>query len=326
VSAAAVLVYGTMLAALVHVGPQARPRWRYGAWQSLLILSAAAAGAGLWFLGLQLLVLHGFCGYCTLVHGLGLVLAVLLWWRAPLSRRRALALTGAGLAGVVLLIAGQVWGPVHARVETGVPGGPVGMPLWDSSGRWPETGDPGAPHHLWVLMDYTCPHCRRVHGYLAQALQRYRGQVALTWVPIPEDAACNPYVDTTDPIHEHACVYARLTLAVWYASGRSRQVFAAFDDWMMQGDLLDPPPTVAAARAHAAALVGAAAMDRALADPQLDQALRAGIAGYAQIGSPELPPELPVIQAGNVRLVGRPADAQELFAFLEKALGIPAPR
>ena len=47
-------------------------------WPLMLILAGALVGAALWFSYLQLFVLHAFCKYCTLLHLLGCVLAVLI--------------------------------------------------------------------------------------------------------------------------------------------------------------------------------------------------------------------------------------------------------
>ncbi|MEQ8837190.1 MAG: vitamin K epoxide reductase family protein, partial [Lacipirellulaceae bacterium] len=43
----------------------------------LFALSLLAAGSGLWFIGLQVLVVKSFCVYCLAVHSCGLVIVVL---------------------------------------------------------------------------------------------------------------------------------------------------------------------------------------------------------------------------------------------------------
>ena len=37
------------------------------------------------------------------------------------------------------------------------------------SGEFPVLGPPDAPHLVVVLADYTCPHCRKLHGMLTEA-------------------------------------------------------------------------------------------------------------------------------------------------------------
>ena len=54
-------------------------------WPIMLVLSGAVVGAALWFCYLQLFVLHAFCKYCTLLHLLGILLAVLIVCRSGLD-------------------------------------------------------------------------------------------------------------------------------------------------------------------------------------------------------------------------------------------------
>jgi hypothetical protein len=234
---------------------------------------------------------------------------------------RAAVLLGVGLAAAAALIAGQIWGPVHARLERG-PIWEQGVGLGDPPGKWPMLGSGAAARRAWVFVDYTCPHCRRTHPYLREALERYGDKVALTLVPVPEETACNHYLDATEPVHVHACAYAKLALAVWLAENSggvtpTARPFAAFDAFLMRGPT---PPAVAAARAYAGELVGAAALDKALADPRIDTMIRDGVAAYVRLGAPQLP----VIQAGAVRMIGRPAGPAELFEYLDSALGLGA--
>jgi len=122
------LVYLGLLAALVCVGPEMGARAQRNGWRIALPLAALAAGAACWFSGLQLLVLHSLCSFCLAVHGLGIAVALLVFWLAPW--RRALPLPAdkgrvggaavnlrprapwlsiaAGLCSVAALIAGQL--------------------------------------------------------------------------------------------------------------------------------------------------------------------------------------------------------------------------
>lgn len=121
VSAGAVAVYATLLLALAFIGPR-WPAWlQRAAWCCLIAGSVLAAGAGLWFVGVQTLKLKQFCPYCLAVHVSGLILAGIVLGRSPLdwdrledwdsvSLRPAAALGLVGLGGLMVaaLIAGQV--------------------------------------------------------------------------------------------------------------------------------------------------------------------------------------------------------------------------
>ena len=76
VSVLSLVLYGTMLALTWR--PFGYRRW------ALIALAVAAGGAGLWFLGLQLLVLNRICAFCSVVHGCSLFTAVaMLVARSP---------------------------------------------------------------------------------------------------------------------------------------------------------------------------------------------------------------------------------------------------
>lgn len=118
VSAAGVAIYAGIFAALLLVGPRPSKMIRRMAWSAIVVFSVLAAGAALWFIGIQIFLLDRICIYCMTVHTCGLVMFglvswTLLSWRAQISRvvpslRNAAWLSIAGLAGVCVLIAGQL--------------------------------------------------------------------------------------------------------------------------------------------------------------------------------------------------------------------------
>ena len=52
------------------------------AWRAMLILVGAAAGSAVWFTAIQKWSVGAFCPYCMTTHTIGVVLAVLVIWRA----------------------------------------------------------------------------------------------------------------------------------------------------------------------------------------------------------------------------------------------------
>jgi len=75
----------SMLGGLTYVGilvfawPAAK---RPSGWSGTMLLSLAliAAGAAVWFIGLQAFVLRYFCPYCMVVHSCGLLMPAAAWW------------------------------------------------------------------------------------------------------------------------------------------------------------------------------------------------------------------------------------------------------
>jgi uncharacterized membrane protein len=85
VSALALLVDLTLILATFACGPKSTPRQRRGAWEIILPCSILIFGAALWFVALQVVVLHRICPWCMAAHVCGAVAAVLLLTRVPLG-------------------------------------------------------------------------------------------------------------------------------------------------------------------------------------------------------------------------------------------------
>jgi uncharacterized membrane protein len=312
VGALAVPLYMTLLVAAL------RPGWR-AASRVLGFGAIALVGGAIWFLGLQALVLGAFCPWCVAEHILGLAMAPLAWTLAdPLGRRGAAV---AGVAGIVTLAIVQ--GVQPARVSTvRLPGtapaatSGTGATLSLLQGHLqlvpvnePRLGDATAPHYLYLMFDYCCPHCRRTHEYLLEALQRHPAQLAIICLPMPRDADCNPAIVETEARFEHACELARLALAVWQARP---EAFAEYDRWLFAPA---QPPDPAAARAKAEELVPAERLAAALEDDQTRQRIERNVRAYndSQIAY------LPVIMSpGMDTIVGRPESRDALLEVLEQ--------
>ncbi len=140
VSGLAVAVYGSVLAAIGFTFIRHSPQIVRAAWSVLLVLSATAFGAAVWFTSLQLFELGSVCKFCMTVHACGLLLFVLvsvggpIRWRrgtgppagreALISITRAMALVACGLLGTGVLIAGQAfYTPAMYHVDRAQPKG-----------------------------------------------------------------------------------------------------------------------------------------------------------------------------------------------------------
>lgn len=141
VSLPALFVYAALLGATILARKRTSPDDERGAWAAMIVLSVVVAGAALWFIGLQVLVIKAFCQFCMVVHGCGLVAALLClshipfaadpttpMWSAASDRRgvprRALLLLGLiGLGGIAVLAGGQLLVQKERNLVKFLPGG-----------------------------------------------------------------------------------------------------------------------------------------------------------------------------------------------------------
>lgn len=293
VGAGGALVYAAILLSLF--GALSPSRWR-----RLIVLTVLAAGSGLWFIGLQLLIIKGFCLYCTTVHTCGILLMGLTLWKAPVekpltpkeAKRRGEVLVARhvvrsgvlGLIGVAVLAGGQLLSDRRVTVPENPPPMKVELPSVSiqevalASGRmrlkpgdYPTVGSPNAERNIVMLFDYTCPACRHLHPQLLDAYNGHEATTAIVMVPMPLDSQCNHGVQQTSYQHLNACLFAKIGLAVWNANPSA---YAAFDKFMFETEY---PPSAEQARAMADHLVGKEIMDAALADPRFDQLVSYGV-------------------------------------------------
>lgn len=345
VSAAGVAMYAGMLLASVGLGRGSTPARRRTAWLVGLAVALTAGGAATWFVWLQAGVLRSFCPWCSAVHACGLALAVVVV--THLLRRRGPAVAPLGSGGVLIasagalvalaaLIGGQLLFPPasakplaerHGEEPYRAATGPQRFTAATVRGTldvdlrsYPRLGPPDAPHKIVVLADYTCSHCRTLHGLLDEARARYKGQIAITVMPVPLDVKCNRLIGRQNPLHERACELATLALAVWHAAPAK---FAEFDHWLFTP--AEPPPT-AAAEAKAAALIGASQLTAFRESTEVRRTLAncietyrmagGGIAGSGSMPKLILPGQ--TFHAGKTNL----EDRQTLLSLLERELGV----
>ena len=141
----------------------------------------------------------------------------------------------------------------------------------------PVIGPPDAPHALFLFGDYTCPHCRELHRWLARAEERYGRQITVVVLPVPVNSKCNRAVTRDHPMHRHACELNRLALAAWRADPSA---------YPRVDKLLFAPATALLpqeARDAIADVVGADALRRAEADPRVDQDLARDVDLYVDL-------------------------------------------
>ena len=280
----------SMFGAAVYVGilglcwPAVRKPNSWAA-AGLVALALMAAGAGLWFLGTQVLVLQQFCLYCLAVHTCGglILAATLLLILDPgqannldqmrshfgvvaqseppaatsMSLRSMCIALGIAASGLMALIAGQllvspptmevveiapakqdaestqkVVPPVASNAEVQntelekqvepkeedspvateqpspaeklvTPQSTYRAPRYVNFSslkskvdvnRSPVLGNPEAEHMVVEILDYTCPHCRKLHPFVQKALDRYGDQLGVVVFHLPLSRKCNPII------------------------------------------------------------------------------------------------------------------------------------
>jgi uncharacterized membrane protein len=240
-------------------------------WPMMLVLGGAIVGAALWFCYLQLFVLHAFCKYCTLLHLLGIVLAVLVLVAAP----RKFVWFVVGLLSAAVFAAVQVYTrPVvydEGRTEAALPS--------FVDGEIPVLGPQDAPDELTLLFDFQCIHCRRLHRVLPDLLEKAGGQYRIRLCPVPLSSACNPYIPAAGVDRfAGSCALTRDALAVWYARP---DAYEAYWDYLLgggpstasTGSATSSGPAPADAEARARAILGDG-FQAAVQDPRIDAYLR----------------------------------------------------
>jgi uncharacterized membrane protein/protein-disulfide isomerase len=299
-------------------------------WIAIVSLSGMVIGAGLWFGFLQYSVLRHWCRFCLATHLSAIVASVCLFHQAfrrgpstnpEHSRTTGLPL-GLGLCflGFAVLVAGQVLVKkrLYGITVFGVQSGQNPRQLVLFNGRFaldpdelPLTGSNTAPGFVILLFDYTCVHCRRLHPLLQEAATHFKGRLAIIALPAPLDAECNPLIPETQLANMGACRYARLGLAVWHALPSA---YREFDDWLFESDTLPSPDQ---ARAKAEALVGRAALAKALNSRWVDDQLDLDVQLYGASSTAMHNPRLPQLIFADAVAQGNIEDSEALEHLVE---------
>jgi protein-disulfide isomerase len=238
----------------------------------------------------------------------------------------------ASLGGLAVLIAGQTSHQPRTylvkRADPTLAAGPQSKPARQFSiytGKFqlnldeePLIGPPTAPHVMVSLFDYTCHHCRAMHGYLTQAHRTFSNQLAIVNLPMPLESSCNRMVKRTYPAHTNACEYARIGLAVWRAN---RKFSAQFDDWIFAPP---PPPPLAEARRYAAELVGQAAFAETLEQQWIDNQILRNVAIYEASFLQDRNGRMPQLIIGEAFISGPLNHVSDLYGLLLKELSLTA--
>jgi uncharacterized membrane protein len=326
ISGLAVGVYLALLVSSFFIGPDAEAPIRHLAWSVMLILAGSVAGSAVWFTIVQKWFIGHFCPYCMTTHICGLLLAVLVIWRAITELKRIIRpVTAMGLALIGLVLAGILAAYQVSFTPTAVHRDGESQDSLPSIDYYavPMVGSPDAPNIVTLLFDYQCLHCQKIHFMLNEVVRRYDGKLAFTLCPTPLNTECNPYIPQDVEAFKNSCELARIGMAVWVAR---REAFPVFENWMFTFESGDSwlPRSLETTRAKAVELVGQEKFDAAISDPWIGQYIKTCIRIYGQtIQSGK--GGVPKLIFGSHWVIPEPYSADDLVMILQKSLDVPKP-
>lgn len=294
-------------------------------------LLGVIAGAALWFIFVQAVLLGKFCPWCMTAHGVGISVMVLGSIRSGLGSGfgkvlRRVSQWGAG--GLLAIGLAQVYGPVPAtyRIDAPAVASPPAVTLPQGAGRrisfdggkksyevsaLPILGPGTAKYVLVEYFDYQCPSCHTMAGYMDALLARHPSELAVVLLPVPLDGACNQVVATEDQ-HPGSCEITRTALAVWWAAP---DAFPAYHRAL----IADPSP--ASARRLALEIMPPERLEAAIADPWIGDLIRANIADWQVLSQPVN--KLPKLLIREKRILhGLPSGEADFIRVMEQELGL----
>lgn len=183
-------------------------------------------------------------------------------------------------------------------------------------------GSPDAEHVVVEMMDYTCPHCRKMHAHIREALHRYRDQVAVVVLPVPLELTCNKLVAATDPMHRGACKIAKTSITV---ADVDPSRFVDFHNYLLANE--EKPPTASQAVVRAFRLVDRKELLQRGGSPEIEARIQKYIQLYSALAAERRGDKtfgLPVQILGDTVLSGGDMTSEEMFEAWEKALNLPS--
>ncbi|MFT4549970.1 MAG: putative membrane protein [Verrucomicrobiales bacterium] len=324
VSAPALFTYLVLLYGLIF-----KPRSEL--WQGVFFVgSLMVIGAAIWFVCLQFFVIQSFCKLCCLTHVVGVIasLCTLFGLKSLPREIKPFGVAAAAMA-LALMVGWQSLLPQKTTATSNL--GSAGMTssgeivdiggLSIDIGHFPYRGNPQSSKRMVLLFDYTCTSCRRVHGYLSRAEERFgKDNYLVVMLPVPLNPDCNRHIKEPMPDHRDACLFAQIGLAMW---GIDQEKFHEYDHWMIESGSARFPPTADAARAKAEELVGKEILDEALAQKSVGTKLEHATKIWNFLKEKTGRMAMPKMVWSNGNLTDGGASSEfELFNTMEKQLGL----
>lgn len=329
------LALGTYLALLIasfNISSSIEVSLKRLSWSIMTILGGVILGSAIWFTILQKWIIGSFCAYCMATHITGLVISMIIFWRA-LKERDAIKKAQPLLKPIriiSLFLVGLVLSEIVATIQFKYIPSAITQNNTQTTissemnfQNAPVIGPKDAPHKVTLLFDYQCSHCQKIHFMLKSVVRQYNGKLAFVLSPTPLENSCNPHIPSNKTTFRNSCKLAKIGLAVWRAKP---DVFTEFENWMFTFDSGNSwqPRKLDAVIAKAEDLVGQEKLNAALADPWVDQYIKRSVDTFGktlQNGKGAIPKMI----YNNTWVIPEPYSADDLVTILQKRLGVPKP-
>ncbi len=321
VSSLALGVYMALLAALFFIGPDTEKPVRLLAWKVLVVLAGAILGSAIWLTVVQKWFIGAFCPYCMTAHTTGVVVSVLLLFRA--FKETEVKVIGFFLIGLLfsgLLAVAQVTVKPTAQYNEGQT--PESLPTVNVQ-EAPIIGPRGAAHTLFLLFDYNCAHCQKLHFMVQEMVDRYKGKLAVVLCPTPLNSHCNAYVPKDVKAFSTSCELTRIGLAVWRVKPSAFDEFEQFMFTFKSGSRWESR-TPEAARAKAIEILGQPAFESALKDSWIDGYMESCVQlfGHTLQGGKG---GIPKLVYGSRWVIPQPENTDNLMDIVQTSFSLPKP-
>lgn len=187
--------------------------------------------------------------------------------------------------------------------------------------KHPHIGSPDAPHIVVEMVSYNCPHCRKMHAIVEDALARYGDQVGVIIMPIPLDKECNKLISDPTLLHPGACGTARMVIGL---AKLAPDEFGKFHNFLMSGDK-EKPPEMSKVIPKAYGLVDAEKLRALMKSAEVNKQLDGYINLYDQLGKQAHVGKtfgLPVQVLGDTVVSGEVEKPEDVFKAWEEHLGV----
>jgi uncharacterized membrane protein/protein-disulfide isomerase len=186
--------------------------------------------------------------------------------------------------------------------------------------KHPLIGSPEAPHVVVEMVSYDCPHCRKMHAFMQEALDRYGDQVAIIIMPIPLDKECNKLITDAGIKHPEACGTAKRAIAI---ARLAPSMFVKFHDFLMTGK--EKPPSMEKIIPKANGLVDSEMLRTLSRGPEVKKQLESYVDLFGQLQSQSSGNKnfgLPVQILGDQVMTGSVEKSDDVFKAWEEHLGV----
>jgi uncharacterized membrane protein/protein-disulfide isomerase len=187
--------------------------------------------------------------------------------------------------------------------------------------KHPCIGNPEAPNVVAELISYDCPHCRKTHRLMKQAMARYGDQVALIVLVVPLEKSCNRLFKTSEGSHAGACTTARMALGIAKLKPAS---FGRFHDYLMSGSK-DKPPALDSIIAKAYSTVNREQLRKLRESDELNKQIASTVDLFDSLSKQNSGKKsfgLPVQIVGNEVMSGSIEKADDIYKVWEKNLNV----